>query len=175
MPITYLGDLMIYYINCLFFYSFLGFALESEVFKFNHSNIHSGIFYGPITEVYGFGVLSLILLKKYFLDTLHCNKYLKFIITFLVSFISLTFIEYLGGNILHLIFDIDMWNYTKKAFNVGKYICLELAFIWGILGTLYIYYIKDFCDKIIKIIPLKMTYVLIIINIIDTFFTLTTK
>ena len=56
---------MLYYINCLFLYSFLGFTLESEVYKINNSNRHSGIFYGPITEVYGFGIIALILLKKY--------------------------------------------------------------------------------------------------------------
>ena len=56
---------MIYYINSLFIYSFFGFVMESVVFKFKNINIHSGIFYGPITEVYGFGAISLIILKKY--------------------------------------------------------------------------------------------------------------
>jgi uncharacterized membrane protein len=159
----------------LFFYSFLGFTLESEIFKLDNCNIHSGIFYGPITEVYGFGVISLILLKTYFLDKLHCNKYLKLIIVYITSLILLTLIEYLGGNILNLIFNIDMWDYTKKTFNYGKYICLELSLIWGILGTIFIYYFKSFGDKIIKLIPHKITYIVIIINIIDTILTLTTK
>lgn len=157
-----------YYINCLYFYSFLGFALESEVYKLNNSNLHSGIFYGPITEVYGFGIIALILLKKYFIDKLKCNKYLKIIITFISSLIVLTLIELIGGNILHLIFNINMWNYTKKAFNIGKYICLELSIIWGLFGIIFIYYLKDNLDKIIKLIPKKLTYILLIINIIDT-------
>ena len=157
-----------YYINCLYFYSFLGFALESEVYKLNNSNLHSGIFYGPITEVYGFGIIALILLKKYFIDKLKCNKYLKIIITFISSLIVLTLIELIGGNILHLIFNINMWNYTKKAFNKGKYICLELSIIWGLFGIIFIYYLKDNLDKIIKLIPQKLTYILLIINIIDT-------
>lgn len=157
-----------YYINCLYFYSFLGFALESEVYKLNNSNLHSGIFYGPITEVYGFGIIALILLKKYFIDKLKCNKYLKIIITFISSLIVLTLIELIGGNILHLIFNINMWNYTKKAFNIGKYICLELSIIWGLFGIIFIYYLKDNLDKIIKLIPQKLTYILLIINIIDT-------
>ena len=166
---------MIYYINCLFLYSFLGFTLESEVYKINNSNRHSGIFYGPITEVYGFGVIALILLKIYFLDKLTINKYLKIIITFILSTIILTTIEFLGGNILKLLFDINMWNYTKKAFNFGKYICLELSLTWGLLGTIFIYFGKDFFDKIIKLIPKKLTYIFIIINIIDTITVLITK
>lgn len=164
-----------YYINCLYFYSFLGFALESEVYKINNSNLHSGIFYGPITEVYGFGVIALILLKKYFIDKLKCNKYLKILITFISSLIVLTLIELIGGNTLHLIFNINMWNYTKKAFNIGKYICLELSLIWGLFGTIFVYYIKDYLDRIIKLIPKKLTYLLLIINIIDTIAVLLTK
>ena len=101
-----------YYINVLYFFSLIGFIIESTVYKINNSNRHSGIFYGPITMVYGFGVLALILIKKYFLDKLNCNKYLKIIIVYITSFITLTFIEYLGGNILNILFDIDMWNYT---------------------------------------------------------------
>ena len=59
---------MYYYINALYFFSLFGFILESTVYKISKSNRHSGIFYGPLTMVYGFGVLSLILIKKYFFD-----------------------------------------------------------------------------------------------------------
>lgn len=157
-----------YYINVLYFFSLIGFIIESTVYKINNSNRHSGIFYGPLTMVYGFGVLALILIKKYFLDKLNCNKYLKIIIVYITSFITLTFIEYLGGNILNILFDIDMWNYTKKTFNMGKYICLELSLIWGLLGTIYILYLKDFLDKFINLIPKKLTIFIIIVNLIDT-------
>lgn len=157
-----------YYINCLYFYSLFGFILESTVYKISKSKRHSGIFYGPITMVYGFGVLNLILLKKYFFDKLTCNKYLKLIIIFITCWITLTTIEWLGGNILYQLFNINMWNYSKKAFNFGKYICLELSLIWGILGTLFIYYLKDFFDKFIALFPKKLTLIIILINIIDT-------
>ena len=159
---------MYYYINLLYFYSILGFILESTVYKISNSNRHSGIFYGPITMVYGFGILTLTLIKKYFLDKLNCNRYLKLVIIYITCFITLTLIEYLGGTILNSIFDIDMWNYTKKDYNMGKYICLELSLIWGLLGTIYILYLKDFFDKFIKLIPKKLTIIILIINLIDT-------
>lgn len=164
-----------YYINSLFFYSLLGFCLESTVYKIHHSKRHSGIFYGPVTFVYGFGVLSLILLKKYFLDKLHINKILKIILTFLLCWITLTLIEWLGGNILYQIFQINMWNYSKKPFHCGKYICLELSLVWGIFGTIYIYYLKDFFDQFIQLIPKKLTIALLIINSIDLLFVLINK
>ena len=49
--------------------------MESTVYKISKSKRHSGICYGPYTFVYGFGILALILLKKYFLDKLTINKY----------------------------------------------------------------------------------------------------
>ena len=159
---------MYYYVNALYFFSLFGFILESTVYKISHSKRHSGIFYGPITMVYGFGVLALILIKKYFLDKLHCNKYLKLIIVFVVCWITLTFIEWLGGTILHVVFDINMWNYTKKPYNFGKFICLELSLIWGLFGTIYMYWLKDFFDKFIELIPKKLTIVMVIVNLIDT-------
>ena len=158
---------MYYIINSILLYSLFGFCMESTVYKVSLSKRHSGICYGPFTYVYGFGVLALILLKKYCLDKLKINKYLKIFVTFILCTIVLTFIEWLGGNILNLIFDIDMWNYTKKTYNFGKYICLELALIWGLFGTLYIYYIKGFIDKIIALIPNNFTLAVIVINIID--------
>ena len=164
-----------YYLKTILLYSLFGFCMESTVYKISLSKRHSGICYGPFTYVYGFGVLSLTLLKIYFLDILHLNNYLIFLITFLLCTITLTLIEWLGGNILNLIFDIDMWNYTKKTYNFGKYICLEYAIIWGLFGTLYIYYLKNFIDKIIKIIPNKFTIAILIINILDIILVLINK
>ena len=156
-----------YYLKSLLLYSLFGFCLESTVYKISLSKRHSGICYGPFTYVYGFGVLSLILLKKYCLDNLKVNKYLKVAITFILCAITLTLIEWIGGNILNFVFDIDMWDYTKKTYNFGKYICLELALVWGLFGTLYVYYIKNFIDKIIELIPNNFALAVMIINFLD--------
>ena len=164
-----------YYLKSLLIYSLFGFCMESTVYKVSLSKRHSGICYGPFTYVYGFGVLALILLKKYCLDKLKVNRYFKVFITFILCTIILTFIEWLGGNILNLVFDIDMWNYTKKTYNIGKYICLELAFIWGLFGTLYIYYIKNFIDKILEIIPNNFALAVLVINILDIILVLINK
>ena len=129
---------MLYYINSFYLYSLFGFILESTVFKISKSKKYSGICYGPYTFVYGFGIVSLLLVKKYFLDRLKMNKYCKVVVTFIVCTMVLTIIEYIGGNVLRDIFGINMWNYAKKTYNFGKYICLQLSMTWGVLGTLYI-------------------------------------
>ena len=164
-----------YYVNSFFLYSLFGFILESDVYKITGSKRHSGVFYGPIATVYGFGVVILILLKKYIFDKLKCNKVLKFILVYLSCVFVLSLIEYFGGVILNSLFGIDMWNYEKKDYNMGKYVCLELSLIWGAFGVLYLYFFKSFTDKIIKLIPKWVSYVWIFLFFIDCVVVVLTK
>ena len=166
---------LLYYINCFFFYSLMGFIMESDVFKIQQVNVHSGIYYGPVTTVYGFGIIALLLIKKYIFEKLKCNKLFKFLITFILCITSLTLIEFIGGNTLKFLFNIDMWNYTKKQFNFGKYICLELSLVWGAMGCFFIYYGINFFNRFIKVIPKWFTYLITIIHLIDTTLVLITK
>lgn len=164
-----------YYTNIFLLYSLLGFIMESTLFKIKTVNKHSGIFYGPMTAVYGVGIISIELLNKYFFKKIKSNKILKYLIEFLTLTIILSLIEYLGGNILNYLFDIDMWDYSKIKPNFGKYICLQNSIIWGLLGTIYIHFFKPFTDKIIKQITNKETYIFLTIFIIDTILVLINK
>ena len=149
--------------------------MESDVFKIQQVNVHSGIYYGPVTTVYGFGIIALLLIKKYIFEKLKCNKLFKLLITFILCITSLTLIEFIGGNTLKFLFNIDMWNYTKKQFNFGKYICLELSLAWGVMGCFFIYYGINFFNRFIKFIPKWFTYLITIIHLIDTTLVLITK
>lgn len=164
-----------YYINSFFLYSLFGFIMESDVYKISNSRRHSSIFYGPYTVVYGVGMLSLILLKKYVIDRLKCGRILKLIITYLLCFILLTFVEFICGYITNLVFGIDMWNYENKTYNFGKYICLELSLIWGIFGVVYVYFLKGFTDRVIKLIPRWFSYLFVIIFFADLVWVFLTK
>ena len=109
-----------YYINSFFLYSLLGFIIESTLFK-NTILKPSGVLVGPITLVYGVGGLSLLLINKYILNKIHTNKIIKLIISFILYTIAFTLVEFTCGHLCHLIFGIDMWNYTSKKYNIGKY------------------------------------------------------
>ena len=156
-----------YYINSFFLFSLFGFIMESDVYKISNSVRHSSIFYGPITTVYGFGILSLLLLDKFILRKIHCNKILKIFITFILCVIVLSTIEYIGGNVLHLLFNIDMWDYSNKYIHFGKYLCLDLCLLWGVFGILYLYVIKKYTDKIISVIPRGGSILFCFIFLID--------
>lgn len=149
--------------------------MESTLFKITGSVKDSGIFYGPMTAVYGVGIIAILLLNKYFFKKLKCHKLLKYLIEFLTLTLILTLIEFLGGNILNYLFDIDMWNYTKKPYNFGKYICLELALTWGVMGLLFIHIFKPFTDKILSKITNKEVYLFTTLFLVDLSLVLVTK
>jgi len=145
--------------------------MESTLFKIVNVCKHSGILFGPLTLVYGVGIISIILLNKYLFKKIK-NKELRIIVEFIILTLILSIIECLGGNILNYLFDIDMWNYTKKAYNFGKYVCLGNSLIWGLLGTLYIHIFKKFTDKILKVITNKETIFFLILLVLDIIATL---
>ena len=164
-----------YYINNFLIYSIFGFIMESIIYKTQNINKHSGIFYGPITAVYGVGIVAIILLDKYLFQKIKCSKLLKIFIEFLILTVTLSLIEYLGGNILNYLFDIDMWDYSNIKPNFGKYICLRNSIIWGILGTIYIHIFKKFTDKLLKQITHKETIFFTVLFLLDLIITLITK
>ena len=149
--------------------------MESTLFKIVESSKHSGIFYGPMTAVYGIGIIAILLLNKYLFKKMKSSKSIKLIVEFIILTLVLSLIEYIGGNVLNILFDIDMWDYSKDTINFGKYVCLKNSLIWGIMGVAYIHIIKKFTDKILSKITIKETYFFISIFIFDLILVLATK
>jgi len=149
--------------------------MESTLFKVTEVSKHSGIFYGPMTAVYGVGIVAILLLNKHLFKKIKCTKSLKFIVEFIILTIVLSLIEFIGGNVLNILFDIDMWNYSRDAMNFGKYICLRNSLIWGICGVAYIHIFKKFTDKILRKITRRETYFFLSIFLIDLVLTLIIK
>lgn len=149
--------------------------MESTLFKITLSRKYSGIFFGPMTAVYGVGIVAILLLNKYLFKKIKCHKILKLIVEFIILTIVLSLIEFIGGNILNMLFNIDMWNYSKDSMNFGKYICLRNSLIWGIMGLLYIHIFKNFTDRILSKITRKETYFFLSIFVADLILVLVTK
>ena len=148
--------------------------MESTLYK-NTKIKPSGALHRPVTLVYGVGSIVLILINKYIIDKIKLNKILKIIISFFIYAIALTLVELICGYLCNIILDIDMWNYTKKEYNIGKYICLEFIPIWGLLGVIITYIVKPFIDKVIKLIPKEATYFFYLVLILDFIITIITK
>lgn len=92
----------------------------------------------PIAAPYGLGALVIILfvlplMKKYKLNPLA--------VCVLNIFIA-GLVEYVCAAVLVLIFGANhFWNYSNEMFNLNGFICLRNTLAFGILSTLYVYYL----------------------------------
>lgn len=161
-----------YYINYFFLYSIIGHLIESIVYLFCKG--HSGILYGFWTPVYGIGIVIILLIDK-LLKRFKLNKFLYILILFLASSILLTISEFLGGVFIDRVFDMTLWNYESHKFNIGKYISLEMAVVWGVASLIFMFTLKPISDKIVKKIPRWLSWILIILMSIDFLITIFMK
>lgn len=130
-------------------------------------SMNNGILYGPWIPIYGFGSCLIIVIMRFVFNRIKVNRFLKIIIVFLLSMITLTTIEFIGGNIIELLTEKVFWDYKNLKYNIGHYISLEISLIWGIMSLVVIYLIKPLIDKFIKKIPSILTYLVLIVFIID--------
>lgn len=156
-----------YYLNCFFIYSILGFLFEHLLYLILGHHGDSGILYGPWTPVYGIGILIIILVSNFIFKNLHATKFLQTLVIFIAVIVLLTAIELLGGILIEKIFKITFWDYTHLKFHIGKYIALEVSLAWGILSIIIVYFIKPLLDKWIEKMPNWITYFLLILFLID--------
>ena len=105
-----------YYINFIFLYSFLGFFLESVVYKVNKTNCHSGIFLGPINLTYGIGMFLCYIVYK----SLNLQVNIFSCLVYYLIFIFLTsLIEFIFGHLIHFFLHINKWDYSKYKYHFG--------------------------------------------------------
>ena len=156
-----------YYLNCFFIYSILGYLLETTVAFLTKTNFKSGFLYGFWTPVYGIGALIVLFISNYLFKNLHMNRFIETLIVFIVSAIVLSFIEVLGGIMLEKVFHKVYWDYSNHYFNIGHYISLEMTIVWGIASVIFIYLINPILKKIIMKVPHWTTIVFIILFIAD--------
>lgn len=159
-----------YYINSFFIYSILGHFIEG----FFYTNSDSGILFGYWTPVYGIGVVSILLIYD-FLDKKKDFNKLKGLLIFIIGSIFLSIIEYIGGILIENLFHIVFWDYSSMKYNIGKYTSLEMALVWGICSLVPVYIIRPLIDKLIKKIPKFVTWILIILFIVDVLLTVIIK
>ena len=163
-----------YYINNFLLFSIIGHILESIIYLTLDNNGYSGIMYGPWTPVYGFGIILIIIIYN-FIKKSNISNIKKVISIFFISMILLTLIEYIGGISIEYLFHKKLWSYKNLKFNIGRYISLEISFIWGLCSIFYVYIIKPITDKITKKIPKYITITLLVFFINDLIITIINK
>lgn len=160
-----------YYVNIFFVFSFVGFLFENFINIFFNDNFNSGILYGPWTFIYGIGALLIVVLNK-FLAQYHLKKWQEVLIFYIGITILMTLVEFGGGMLIETIFHRTYWDYTNMRFNYGKYICLEVSLLWGLLATMINYFALPWVNNVVKKIPFWVSIIFIILFILDIVFTL---
>ncbi len=164
-----------YYLTIFFFYSILGYIMETSLSFLMDDGFTSGILYGPWTPLYGLGALIIIFLSEKLFKNLHMNKIVETIIIFFIVTSILTLLEYISGNLIEKLLNMVYWDYSDLPLHFGKYICLPISLIWGILSIIFIYIINPLCKNIIKKIPNFITIIIFICFIADIILSIIVK
>ena len=164
-----------YYLNTFLLYSILGFLLETVRSFLVNSKFTSGILYGPLTPIYGIGIVIVILISNYLFVHLHLSRWVETFITFVIITLILTLLEWIGGILIEKIFHTVFWDYSKEAFSIGKYISLSKSLMWGVGSILFIYVLKPLLEGVIKHIPIPVTIILTLLMLSDFILTFVNK
>ena len=107
-------------------YSFMGWCLETLYATICKKEfINRGFLTGPFCPIYGFGILSIIVLLK----PIETN----YIFLFLGSIFLTSIIEYITGYILETAFDSTWWDYSDIPYNIME----EYAYLSLFYGVSY--------------------------------------
>ncbi len=146
---------------------------------FKH-NVLGEAYYGPakvtitpIAAPYGLGALAIILfviplIKKYKLNPI--------IVCALNIFIA-GLIEYVCAAVLVLIFGTNrFWDYSNEMFNLSGFICLRNTVAFGVLSTLYVYYLHPILLNFLRKLTTKnynvLFWTIFLLYMIDLAYTL---
>lgn len=159
------GDFMYYYINCFFIYSIIGHIVETVFYTLGTGE--SGILYGYWTPVYGIGCGLILLFHNLILDKMKIKGIKKYVSLFFFGAVILTLVEWIGGTLIEKIFGTVFWSYDTLPLHIGDYISVEMAFIWGIASVLLVLIVKPPIDYFEQKIPRFITWIFILLFIID--------
>lgn len=155
------------WISYYIYYSILGFLFETTCNIFIRSNHSSGILFGPFTPIYFFGFLIIVFLDK-ILEKQE-NKKFRALIFLILSFISLTLVEFVGGHLSYLIIGHAKWSYENWPLSIGKYINILVSLGWSVGAFIYDKYFLKKVNRIIDRMPKKLTLLLVGLYLLDTF------
>ncbi|HEY8892941.1 MAG TPA: putative ABC transporter permease [Clostridium sp.] len=166
----------IYFLNfslfslfCYFtIYSFMGWCLEtvySTIIK--KEFVNRGFLNGPFCPIYGFGIVSIIVL----LNPIENN----YIFLFIGSVFLTSIVEYITGYILETTFNSTWWDYSNKPYNLQGRICLSFSIIWGFIAIFILKVIHPHIIYLVNLIPPKHGTIFFYITLIYFFidFTIT--
>ena len=127
-------------------YSCLGWCAEVAFAALKTGKfVNRGFLNGPVCPIYGFGILSVVLVLEPVKDNL--------LLLFFGSMVFTSLLEFIAGFAMERIFHDKWWDYSNNPFNIKGYICLEFSIIWGIACVLVVDIIHPIIMKLVNALP----------------------
>lgn len=108
-----------------FIYSFVGWLWETVYCSIKAKHfVYRGFLVGPITPIYGFGILGVL----YFIEPFQSNLVLLYVL----STVLVTILEYLTSFGLEKLFHAIWWDYHDVPLNINGRVALPVSLFWGV-------------------------------------------
>ena len=142
-----------FYILFFFLISFVGWLWEVGLYlATEQAFINRGAFYGPYLPIYGVGGLLL----WFVLQRLHKKKF----ITFLLSAVICSVLEYATGAYMEWKWGLRWWDYSGQFMNLNGHICLLSVVAFGLGGMLLNCYVMPYYMRLYHKISVRWRKIL---------------
>lgn len=150
----------------------LGWLVETAyVFLVCGKIVSRGMTYGPYCSIYGLGGLILYL---FFHNIEPKRENIPF--TFIATALTMGAFELCSGLVLKHVFGIEMWNYDSHFLSILHYTTVPIMIGWGILATLYVFFVQPLLLKIISMFPKnivkRLALIIVAVYLLDFSFSL---
>ena len=154
-----------FYFMLFFGFSVVGWLTEciSCSIWYHRFIYNRGFLLGPYCPIYGVGALGGYLFLSSYAD--------EPIALFTMAMVGASIIEYLTSFIMEKIFKARWWDYTKEPFNIEGRVCLKNSILFGIMGLVFVYYVKPFYEHTVGLVSnntlITLSIICSVILIID--------
>ena len=121
----------------------------------------SGLIYGPLNPVYGFGLVIFVLFL---------SKIKNPILIFIGGMLLGGGFEYVCSFVQEKVFGTISWDYSHQLFNIGGRTSLKYMLIWGVLALIFMKFVYPILSNLIEKIPVKIGRILTVILVVFVIF-----
>lgn len=126
----------------------------------------SGVLYGPLNPVYGFGAVLLSMLLWRIRDY-------NSLLIFLASAVIGAAFEYGCSWFQEVVFHTVSWEYSNSPLNLHGRTNVQFAICWGLLGLVFVQHTLPYLSNLIELIPNRigrwLTWLFVIFMVFDLF------
>lgn len=127
--------------------------------------VRRGVFYGPLSPIYGIGAVLMVLIL--------CRKKRTILETFTYASILGGSFEYLISFLQELVLKTTSWNYKGQFLNINGRTTIPIMFGWGLLGLILVYFVYPKFSKFLESLPYTnakiVTYIAVILMGLNIF------